>query len=417
MTELSSLLTVDRIRAMCPKVRDDILEAIITDGPTEFESAGLTDHVRVAHFMAQIATETGGLKRLDEDLHYKTAAQLRKVFPSKFKTDASAKPYLKQPEPLANYVYAKRNGNKLPDDGWRYRGSGLIQLTGRGNFEAVGKLLGMNLADDPDSVRLPDSALAIALGYWTKTKINAVAGDATEEAVKAVTKRINPKLLGLADRRAYFKKAMKAFAPPKSFPLAETLAEEVSPAGGMLEVPTPELSGPQWVARFPTSREITDLTQPFSGQVAAFVGALTQAGAKVRINASYRPKERAYLMHWSWKIARQNFNPSIVPPMPGLAITWIHPTLAKSRTAARQMVEAYGMAFIAALNSRHTERRAIDMTISWNGTLSIVDKNGAVRQIDTQPRNGGNTRLVKVGAAYGVIKLVSDPPHWSDDGR
>ena len=73
--------------------------------------------------------------------------------------------------------------------------------------------------------------------------------------------------------------------------------------------------------------------------------------------------------------------------------------------------------FIAALNSKHTEALAIDMTIGWEQSLSINRKNGSKTTITSQPRNGGNAELIAVGAEYGVIKLPTDPPHWSDDGR
>ena len=71
----------------------------------------------------------------------------------------------------------------------------------------------------------------------------------------------------------------------------------------------------------------------------------------------------------------------------------------------------------AALNSRHADGLAIDMTISWSGSLSIRQRDGSLRSITGQPRNGSNPELIRVGAGYGVIKLASDPPHWSDDGR
>lgn len=78
---------------------------------------------------------------------------------------------------------------------------------------------------------------------------------------------------------------------------------------------------------------------------------------------------------------------------------------------------AYQIAFPAALTSRHTQRRAIDMTISWKGTLKITDFNGQAHAISTGPRNGSNPQLIMVGKTFGVVKLVSDPPHWSDDGH
>ena len=443
MPDLRNLITADRIKAVCPKADDQIVEAIVTAAPNAIPAAGLDDPIRIAHFVAQIATETGGLARLDENLVYTTAARLMKVFPSKFKTAASAAPFVRNPEKLANFVYGGRLGNTKPDDGFRYRGSGLIQITGRDNFEKVGKLVKMDLVGDPELARHADSALEIALGYWTKNNINSVAGDASDAAVKAVTKLINPALIGLADRQTNFRKALKVFSsvpaasgavaksPAKARPFAAAAGAARQPltAGGEAATrplaasreaaaPTePELSGPQWVSRFPTSRDIEDLEPAFARDVSAFVGALKAARAAVDISATYRPKERAYLMHWAWLIAKGQAEPARVPPMSGVAIRWDHGSLAKSRAAAKQMVAGYGMAFVAALNSQHTERRAIDMTISWRESLSIKKKDGATAVITTQPRNGGNSQLVAVGAGYGVIKLISDPPHWSEDGR
>jgi hypothetical protein len=89
----------------------------------------------------------------------------------------------------------------------------------------------------------------------------------------------------------------------------------------------------------------------------------------------------------------------------------------QAREAARKMMAKYQIAFPAALTSRHTQRRAIDMTIAWKGNLKITDFKGQTHVISAGPRNGSNPQLVAVGKTFGVIKLLSDPPHWSDDGR
>lgn len=415
-------VTADRVKAVCPHADGDIIEAIVTAAPGALPAAGLNDPVRISHFLAQIATETGGLRRLDENLNYTTVKRLREIFSSKFKTDDSAKGYIRNPEKLANFVYAGRIGNSKPGDGWKYRGSGLIQITGRENFDKIGRLVGLDLVDDPELARKSDSALEIAIGYWTKRNVNSVAGDASEDAVKRVTKLINPSLVGLAERTAYFRKALKVFSATAAVPLEggrakQTGARRFAVAAAASTPADSDLSGPQWVKRFPTSRDVDDLQPAFAKEVAAFLDALKAASAKVDISATYRPKERAYLMHWAWLISREKFDPAKVPPMPGVAIRWDHGTLAKSRAAAKQMVDGYGMAFIAVLNSKHTERLAIDMTLAWKQALSIKRRNGSKTTITSQPRNGSNSELIAVGAEYGVIKLPTDPPHWSDDGR
>jgi len=233
----------------------------------------------------------------------------------------------------------------------------------------------------------------------------------------AVTRLVHPALRGLSDRQANFRKALNLFTSPAlvSRPLGG--ASVKSAPGPRPRRSQPELSGPQWVARFPTSVSVADLAAPFATKVTNFIEAMRAAGAVVQISATFRPKERSYLMHWAWQIGVNNLDPTMVPPMTGVPIRWAHPEMAQSRFAAQQMVSAYGLVKIAALNSRHADRRAIDMTISWSGSLSIHQQDGTVRQIDSQPRNGSNQELIIIGSGYGVIKLVSDPPHWSDDGR
>lgn len=179
---------------------------------------------------------------------------------------------------------------------------------------------------------------------------------------------------------------------------------------------TPVLSGPSWVARFPGSRSTADLNPTFGAAVDAFIAAMRAGGATVQVSATFRPPERAYLMHFCWQIAG-GLDERQVPPKQGVDINWAHPTHEESVAAARAMVQGYGMVHRAALTSRHTERRAVDMTITWNGDLAIRTAAGATRTISSLPRTGANMELHAVGLGYGVIKLVSDPPHWSEDGR
>lgn len=189
--------------------------------------------------------------------------------------------------------------------------------------------------------------------------------------------------------------------------------------------PTPilrEPSGSQWCARFPTSVSVDELITPFRTNVGRFIAALKAANINVSIAATYRPEERAYLMHWAWRIGRELVDPRLAGTHPNVPIDWVHrtaqgtPDLVASKRAAQDMVSTYGMVQIAALHSRHTQRLAIDMTLSWAGTVTIQDGAGTAHSLAT-PRDGSNTTLHKVGASYDVIKLVSDPPHWSSDGH
>ena len=191
----------------------------------------------------------------------------------------------------------------------------------------------------------------------------------------------------------------------------------------VLPAPAATPSGASWTTQFPTSTSTTDLDPSFRPNAENFISALTAAGASVDISTTERPKERAYLMHYAWKIAKEGMDPSAVPAMAGVNIDWVHkkadgtPDLAKSKAAAQAMVDAYQIVYAPVLSSRHTERLAVDMTISWTGPLKIKNATGTEVNITSTPRTGTNADLIQVGKTYGVIKLESDPPHWSSDGH
>lgn len=207
-----------------------------------------------------------------------------------------------------------------------------------------------------------------------------------------------------------------ATVPPTSTP-TET------PEPTSTRVPPCEPSGVAWVTRFPTSQSTDDLTPAFRGKVNRFIAALNAANASIKVSETYRSPERAYLMHYAYRIARDKLDPASVPAMKDVNICWLRrnadgsPDLVATKQAAEEMVKAYNIAFRPAIDSDHIDRRAIDMTIAWQGNLRIVDGTGKVVIINTEPRNGTNAELRKVGATYGVIKLVVDPPHWSDEGK
>ncbi|HCC77934.1 MAG TPA: hypothetical protein DEQ42_20075 [Shigella sp.] len=175
---------------------------------------------------------------------------------------------------------------------------------------------------------------------------------------------------------------------------------------------TKEPSGPQWVNRFPNSSSISDLTPAFSASVNSFIQAIRNAGGSVRVSATYRPEERAYLMHYSWKIAREGMDPALVPEKDKVNIDWTHKGNHDAAVAAAaEMVNGYEIVFRPALTSRHIQKRAIDMTITGIINKSMNNSAGVQILITSQ------SVLYEVGATYGVYKLVTDPPHWSDDGR
>lgn len=177
------------------------------------------------------------------------------------------------------------------------------------------------------------------------------------------------------------------------------------------------VSGTTWVQQFPTSASTAHLTADFAAAVNRFVTALRDADATVRISATLRPPERAYLMHYAWRIAQTQVDPASVPARTGVDIDWAHRNaagqmqLGAARSAAAQMVTAYGLVYQPSLTSRHTEGRAIDMTITHYLNKTINQADGMPLLLQTA------AHLHTLGASYGVNKLVSDPPHWSDDGH
>ncbi len=181
------------------------------------------------------------------------------------------------------------------------------------------------------------------------------------------------------------------------------------------------LSGAAWwhanQARFPTSHSINDLASPFRENVQSFFNALIAAGATVQIGSTRRNEKRAYLMHYSWDIAKGLIDPAQVPAKAGVDIRWDHGQLAQSKMAAQAMMDLFDLAHRPSLTSLHISGLAIDMDITWSGTLEVKKKNGDSVAISA-PRDGAsNTTLHGIGATYGVKKLASDPPHWSSTGH
>lgn len=141
-----------------------------------------TQH-RLAAFLANICVESQQLKRVTENLNYK-AAGLMRVFPSHFDSD-DALAYANQPERIANRVYADRigNGDEASGDGWRYRGRGLIQLTGKDNYAECGEALGVDLVERPEYLESADGAARSAAWFWDRHGINKYADEGDFDGV------------------------------------------------------------------------------------------------------------------------------------------------------------------------------------------------------------------------------------------
>ena len=195
-------VTVEQLKAIMPNTRH--AEDFFRPLNNAMEHVEINTPLRTAMFLAQIAHESQELNRVLENLNY-GAPGLLATFKGRF-TPAQANDYARQPERIANRAYADKlgNGNEASGDGWRYRGRGLIQVTGKDNYADCARTLNIDLVASPAFLETPEFAAQSAAWYWRKRDINepADAGD-----VKEATKRINAKLLGLAERTEFFTRA------------------------------------------------------------------------------------------------------------------------------------------------------------------------------------------------------------------
>ncbi len=163
---------------------------------------------RFTHFLAQLAHESALFLRLEENLNYSGSA-LWGMFRKYFKSEEEAQSFHRKREQIANRIYANRmgNGDEASGDGWRYRGRGFIQLTGRENYRSIGALLNEDLEGNPDRVRdEPLLALKVACEYWKSRDLNRYA-DADD--IEQITKRINGGYNGLKHRKELLEQAKK----------------------------------------------------------------------------------------------------------------------------------------------------------------------------------------------------------------
>jgi len=181
-------------------------------GPGTFKAAAAFYKLspdRAAHFFAQTAHESGGFKAFSENLNY-SAKGLRGIFRKYFPTDALANAYARQPMKIANRVYASRMGNgpESSGDGWKYRGRGPLQLTGKDNYRAFGRYIGreQEILDNPDLVA-NELGFESALWFFDHNKLWSICDQGVgDAAILALTKRINGGTHGLDDRKLKTKK-------------------------------------------------------------------------------------------------------------------------------------------------------------------------------------------------------------------
>ncbi len=208
-----------------------------------FEKYNITTPLRIASFMAQCAHESNDFKNLEENLNY-SVDNLLKIFPRYFgKGKEDPAQYARNPQKLANYVYMDVNrsksgalGNTQPGDGWRFRGGGIKQLTGRNNFTAFGRDIGMSAEQAADYVRTKKGAFESACWFWKKNKLEKFA-DADD--IDGMSKRVNGGDIGLQERRSRYIRAKSILSfntkPIAAFPIAvndqitDSVTQKVAP--------------------------------------------------------------------------------------------------------------------------------------------------------------------------------------------
>lgn len=201
-------ITAEQFRHLFPRAQDP--ETWVASMNEVFPNYQINTPQRVAAFLAQCGHESGGWTVFEENLNY-SAKGLNGIFKKYFPTIESAMPYERQPQKIANKVYANRMGNgpESSGDGWKYRGRGPIQLTGKANYTQFAKDMfedWQNVVENPDWVTADrDFALMSAIWFWNKNGLNKWADEGN---IKELTRRINGGYIGLDDRIKHYNEAI-----------------------------------------------------------------------------------------------------------------------------------------------------------------------------------------------------------------
>ena len=187
------------------KLKGHIPDAVIAQIPETAAKFNITNNLRLAHFLSQCGHESGGFKAVSENLNY-SADGLKKIFGKYFPGNLNES-YARQPEKIAARVYASRmgNGDEASKEGFKFRGRGFIQLTGKANYTNFTKFIGEDCIANPDLVATK-YPLASAAFFFDSNKLWSICDKGSDDAtVTAVTKRVNGGILGLQDRIKHFK--------------------------------------------------------------------------------------------------------------------------------------------------------------------------------------------------------------------
>ena len=186
------------------RLKGHVPDTVIAQIPEVMQKFGIDTPTELAHFLAQCGHESGGFRVVNENLNY-SAKGLQGIFKKYFPTPVLAEQYQRKPEKIANRVYASRmgNGDEASGEGFKFRGRGFIQLTGKSNYTAFGKAIGVDIVANPDLVATKYPLLSAAW-FFSKNCLSKCK-DASDASVLAVTKCVNGGTIGLADRQKHFK--------------------------------------------------------------------------------------------------------------------------------------------------------------------------------------------------------------------
>ena len=202
------MITLDLLQQLCPQTKKSVLELYAVPLHEVAEYYDMYQNMnRAAAFVAQTAHESGGFNFVKENLNY-GAKGLATTFKKYFPTEADANPYERQPEKIANRVYANRmgNGDEASGDGYRFCGRGLIQLTGRNNYTKFAADLGISVEDTVAYLETPAGAVSSAGWFWDQNNLNQYCD---KNDFVTLTKRINGGTIGLEDRQHHYQLALQ----------------------------------------------------------------------------------------------------------------------------------------------------------------------------------------------------------------
>jgi len=190
---------------MIEKLNGKLPQAVLNELPLVMEKFSISNSNRLAHFLSQVSHESGNFKLVNENLNYSSKG-LMSIFKKYFPTEALATSFERKPEKIANKVYANRMGNgaEVSGEGYKFRGRGYIQLTGKDNYKAFSDFIGEDCVSNPDLVATK-YPLTSAAFFFHKNKLWDICDKGhSHDVVTAVTKRINGGIIGLDDRIKHF---------------------------------------------------------------------------------------------------------------------------------------------------------------------------------------------------------------------